>query len=350
MGIEVASVDINRAALTAGSALMRAPIETTDAENSPMDALPFADGSKDTAVLSLALDLTAHTRNPKRRNDERIEVLSELNRVVKEGGHAVLTFHERLFPDEAAFYRFVATVEGSFGFRRAADLTGRVSAYNEAEKAGYAVWLATFEKVAPAAPDPKSAALWEGLRFPRRRSHDAPERPRHEHSIAEEASGAFQDRFSIGETCLAYTPASGHQQALEEMRVADEAEKRRVNERIDALIDEYGSIAQVPEHLFLAISLEDVSKGSRAEKDRYFEALIERYGSVSRIPFDDLAKNGAVIIEHGTSKRRGSYICLAPVRKQGKGSGGFNTRYFFTDSPETAPTRPGDGAESESQF
>lgn len=332
-GFAVASVDINRAALTAGAALMGAPVETIDAEHAPMDALPFANGSKDTAVLSLALDLTVHSPSARRRGagHERIATLSELNRVLKDGGHAVLTFHEGLFPDEAAFHRFASVLESSFGFRRIAHLTGRASAYNEEENASYAVWLATFEKVAPATPNLSNEELWEGLRFPRRRSRDGGTASRSDSAVATEKSGAFQDEFDIGALRLAYEPRSGHQKALDLVRTTDNDAKKRLNERINTLINEHGGIEKVPEHLFLAIRLEEVRGSSQADRDRYFEALIQRYGTVGRIPFDELAKNSSIIIERGTCKRRGAYVCLAQVPAGATRARGFGTRYFFSE-------------------
>jgi SAM-dependent methyltransferase len=146
--LSVKSVDINEVALSAGAGLLKTPKETRQDEVRTMDDLPFNDGSIDIGVISLALHMTQHSFNSKREKtgQERIRTLLEINRTLKNGGTAILSFPESLFPSETDFTRFVSTIEHHFGFRRVDGLTGLVKGLNGAESEHYASWIVVLEK------------------------------------------------------------------------------------------------------------------------------------------------------------------------------------------------------------
>jgi len=85
-------------------------------------ALPFREESFDYATLSLAWHYTSYLLSQK--NYERLEVLLEANRVLKNGGRLVISnIYSLSLRDEKAF----ATVVNALGFKIVQDLTGEVS-------------------------------------------------------------------------------------------------------------------------------------------------------------------------------------------------------------------------------
>lgn len=101
------------------------------------------------------------TKNPE--HIERVRVLAEINRVLKTGGHAVLTFPEGTF-DPESFDRFTQEIEKSFGFK-ALNIKGLTYAvdYHPKKRLG---WILTLEKIAEPnmnAVDPRNLIFADDL-------------------------------------------------------------------------------------------------------------------------------------------------------------------------------------------
>ena len=334
--IKVSGVDINEAALQVGAELLQSPREIRSEEVGSMDELPFADSSQDIAVLSLALELTQHSFKRGDSGLERVKALSELNRVLKLGGHAVLTFQDSLFESEEQFARFSQTIASEFGFAIKAELTGLVAAQRETGQPAFEVWALTLEKVAISAPDLASDKLWLNLRFPKIRYHTQAKEFAARGGKASgsgEASGAYYDSFVLAQRELEFVPTTPLQQEAESERLEQKKQELRLADRIQELIKDYGQIGEIPEHLLLSISPFQVSQARQEQRDQYFETLLKRYRSIERVPVDQISKNSPVIVVRGYAAKKGPFLCLAQLSDSGNARG-FGRRYFYQDLTE----------------
>lgn len=299
-----------------------------------MDDLPFADGSIDIGVVSLALDMTQHSRKTQHSGTERIRALLELNRTLKQWGQAIVTFQEGLFSTEEEFNRFVSAIEKHFGFTRNEKLTGLATAYNQAERENFAGWVITLQKTSCVTlQDLKfTKELWDDLRFPRV-SREAPEFRTGPKQAAQTKIGAYHDTFSIGDASLAFTPATMRQCELVAAQQREAQEQQRLGERIKFLLETYGQIKNIPAELLLSITPDQVDEATQQERDEYYRLQIEKFGSEERIPTDIVGQSNSHILVRRSKKLKDGekkyYLCLAKVAKDGKNWGPTGTRYFY---------------------
>jgi len=87
------------------------------------DLSAYPDGHFDVLNNSLAFDYTKLSKRITKhtQNDQRVQTLCEYNRVLKEGGIAIITLHNRVVPTET----FFQTLEDHFGFEVLEDYTGQ---------------------------------------------------------------------------------------------------------------------------------------------------------------------------------------------------------------------------------
>jgi superfamily II DNA or RNA helicase len=331
--LAVRSVDVNEVALITGSELLRSPKKTEKNEVRAMDNLPFDSDTIDIGVISLALDMTQHSSNKKREKTglERIETLMELNRVLRVGGKAILTFQESLFSNIVDFNKFLFAIEEHFGFKRLENYSGLAQADNNSKSMPYAVWIMTLEKhSALSSVDANSLALWKDLRFPSV-SRGFSEHKGKSKGAAENKSGAYQDTFLIGEAAVRFEPSTMHQiEAAAELK-RTEFERKTLGERVQELLRLYPNIGDIAPEMLLSITPRQVSQATQHERDKYYRLLIDKYGSEERIPTEEITSQSSYILIRRTHKTKGDYLCLAKLGKDGKSWVGFHTRYFYQE-------------------
>ncbi len=331
--ITVKSVDINEVALSAGAGLMKSPADTRPEEVHTMDELPFVDDSIDIGVVSLALDMTQHSRKTGHSGEERIRALLELNRTIKQGGRAILTFQEGLFPSVDEFNRFVSAIEKNFGFARCEGLSGLATAYNAVAGEKFAGWVITLEKIqAVNYNDLPIKELWTELRFPRV-SREAPEYRMGPKQPAENKIGAYQDTFSIGEATLNFIPSTiGQCELVTEYR-KEQLEQQRLGERVKELLETYHNIKDIPTELLLSITPEEIDRATQQERDEFYRLQIEKFGSEDQIPTNIVdEKNSYILVRRFKKLKDGEkkyYLCLAKIAKDGKAWAPSGSRYFY---------------------
>ena len=332
--VNVSSVDINEPALIAGGELLDIPKDIIPAEVGTMDELPFTDASMDTAVISLALDMTQHSHNEKRGASrfERIKTLQELNRVLKIGGNAVLTLQVSLFSNQGQFDCFVGAVEDNFGFELVGQMSGLATAFNKEKGEKYESWIVVLKKVAEAPElDLKQIKLFRALQFPRVTIKNQETNGKSK-EIAEHKSGAFQDNFSIGaKRAVKYQSTTMPQLELEAARLSNEFKQKKLSERVAQLLKDYGSIKDIPDELLLSITPEAVSISTQKERDEYYRILLDRYVTVDRIPVEKITSQNSFILIEGDCKKRGKYLALAKLNPKTKKFGGCKTKYYYDD-------------------
>jgi SAM-dependent methyltransferase len=330
--LTVRSVDINEAAFMAGAELLKSPVVTGEEEVRTMDDLPFSDDSLDIGVISLALDMTQHSRKRGDSGRERIAALSELNRALKPGGKAILTLQGSLFSSAADFDRFVSTIEQHFGFTRVSKLTGDVTAYNDAESEGYAGWLITLEKTSTLPRiDLNSDELWRGLRFPKV-ARDVPEYRRPPKAEARKKNGAYQDTFTIGGEKLRFQTSTMRQCEVDAGHRREHLEHERLGVKVAALLASYGTIKDIPAELLLSITPDDVDRSTQSERNAYYQALIAKFGSEELIPTDlILSRKSHILVRRTKKTKQGerTYLCLAKLSEDGKRWGSYGPKYFY---------------------
>ena len=335
--ITVKSVDINEVALSAGAQLMKLPVDTRPEEVCTMDRLPFVDDSIDIGVVSLALDMTQHSRKTGKSGEERIRALLELNRTIKQGGRAILTFQEGLFPSVDEFNRFVSAIEKNFGFARCEGLSGLATAHNDVAGEKFAGWVITLEKIQAATyNDLPLKELWIELRFPRV-SREAPEYRMGPKQPAKNKIGAYQDTFSIGDATLNFTPSTiGQCELVTEYR-KEQLEQQRLGERVKELLETYENIKDIPAELLLSITPDKIDQANQHERDKFYRILIEKFGSEENIPTNIRAnKNSYILIRRCKKLSDGEkmfYLCLAKIGKEGKTWVPMGSRYFYDPVP-----------------
>lgn len=93
---------------------------------SSLSTVDFPDGSYDLVDNSFALHWSRLEPSKDQPTDasERVKILSQMNRVLKEGGRIVLTIPEKSF-DEERFHAFAETLEKHFGFKIDQDFSGK---------------------------------------------------------------------------------------------------------------------------------------------------------------------------------------------------------------------------------
>lgn len=99
---------------------------TIEGRASSLSTEEFPDGKYDLVDNSFALNWS-RLEPPKDQTvdaSERIKILRQMNRVLKSGGHMILTLPEKSF-DEAKFNIFAETLEKHFGFRIDHDFSGK---------------------------------------------------------------------------------------------------------------------------------------------------------------------------------------------------------------------------------
>jgi superfamily II DNA or RNA helicase len=330
--VSVSSVDINEVALIVGGELLKDPKETLPREVRTMDDLPFENSSMDTAVISLALDMTKHSKKRGESGKERINAFQELNRVLKVGGYAVITLQLSLFNSQNEFNLFVNTIRDNFGFELEESMTGLASAYNKEQNEKYESWVIVLKKTNEIVNlNLEHDTLWRGLRFPRVALKTPEYRGKHK-SIAEEKSGAFQDSFSIGSgLTVTFQPTTLNQIEKEVSRKKNEAEVKRLSDKVNQLLTEYGSIQAIPSELLLSITPEEVDISTQQERDAYHRLLLEKYGSLENIPVEQITSKNSHILIRRTSKKKGDYLVLAKLIPERNKFEPFRTRYFYED-------------------
>ena len=331
--IKVSSSDINSAALEAGSKLLKRKSTVKDSEVSSMDELPYADASKDIAVISLALEFTAHSSRRKESGKERIKALSELNRILKEDGTTIITFQRKLFKNSAAFKRFSKTVEKDFGFQIVHEKTGLAHSADKDSKDNFNVWVLTLKKVSPAEPNLASARMWLDLRFPKslKYSKGTQIRIQREERESSEKTGEYHDSFAIENHKLLFRAESPKQQTIKTEQQEVKKETARLEKRLKTLLSEYGSIATIPDHLLLSISLKEINAASQRERNMYFDLLLKHYRGVSKVPIEMIQRECDAILVKGECKK-GEYLCFTGIntgKKKHRYSG--RTRYFYKE-------------------
>jgi len=93
---------------------------------SNLSPIEFPDGSYDLVDNSFALHWSKlePNKNDRIESSERVKILTQINRVLKEGGRMILTLPETCF-DERQFFRFVEALEKHFGFKIDRNLSGK---------------------------------------------------------------------------------------------------------------------------------------------------------------------------------------------------------------------------------
>jgi SNF2 family DNA or RNA helicase/ubiquinone/menaquinone biosynthesis C-methylase UbiE len=328
--IEVSSFDINEAALQVGSSMMKRPKDTSFDEVGSMDSLSAKTNSKDIAVLSLALDMSRHTRNGI-AGKERFNTLLEINRVLKVGGNAILTCQEKLFDNEDSFNNFAKTIAEHFGFSIKSELSGAVVSTEGGRE--YRGWILTLTKEDEVHGDksPKfTDELYLGLKFSKVRHESKEEiQEKKRTQLAEHKSGSCHDSFVIGENSVQFKATTISQLEVEAQKNKNLVAEKCLEERIKELQKMYGSYKDIPEEFLLSISLHEISKETQQARDLYFGALIAKYGSAHKVPLEELSKASEVVLIRGSHSKYGAYLALAKLDTKTGKKNGFGTRYFF---------------------
>lgn len=290
-GLRVWSSDINPAMIgeEMGSNVLGHSYDKRRTDVAPMDNLPYEDGSKEIAVLSLGLHYSMHRSEPKDAGKERLRTIDELNRILSKDGIAILTFPPSIFRGRIhQKYEELSCAMRYFGFEVISEMTNRAQASTKGEKK-FETYVFTMRKVSPPLFDIHEE--WEnipeqvrkGLDLSKTRKTSGGEREkgakkRRMRKSAEQEEGVYYDSFTLGSD-------RSEQMELTFESTAEQLElKRLVEEKIQILeespeivqtiLKEYQTFDDVPLDRWLDIPLDAIGRSPSKVQDVYAQALI----------------------------------------------------------------------------
>lgn len=332
---DVWSSDINAAMLDEelGTALLGEDYSKKKAHVTPMDRLPYEDSSKDVAVLSMALHYAMHKGKPAKPGRERVRTITEMHRVLKKDGNAVLTFPREAFRQKGKLEEFCSAMK-YFGFEMVDMYTGIAEAKAQDDQSDdFEVAIVTLRKVRDVIFDPN--ALWENLPKEVRdglcftfKGTSVGKKPKEgrKPSSPFPKEGSYHEAFTITaddavKSDVSFAPSKEQRQAQKQLRES----KRLLQESprlIQVLLQHYRNVQEIPDNAWVQVPLDVIATSPQQIKDAYANALMAHFGSgiddtVLKNLQEDDGQTSLRIIENGDGRHLA--FCDRSGRTQPKG-------------------------------
>ena len=220
-------------------------------------SLPFEDGSKDLINMSLALHYTSLAITEK--NYERVDVLNEINRVLKVGGCAIVSFpYGSIKPEQ--FENLKEEIR-NFGFDVIAKYTGVIESSDGEKGQKFRSYTLSLKKVG-SPKDIKEIDLTK-LRMSKVKESDNVER---------NLSGGYHTSFNLNGINLNYQ-SSLEDELLYQRYLHSQTEKLFTSSLIQKLVQQYSDPSLIPDGVLLEYGLRRL--GLEADKVKNYTFIKE---------------------------------------------------------------------------
>ena len=264
-----------------------------------------------------------------------MRALEQMHRVLKTGGIGFLALPPRVFKDEPGkFEKMCDVLERYFGWTVIKEHSGRIVSVDQPDEEVFESYVFTLQKTGAPQTDAMTFEDWKTLEFTKKKTSNGNGNGNGHAKPAPGTKpppeGAFHAQFQIGGDTVSFTPRGSKKR--EEEYKKNKKEYGRAVSAIEALVQEYGKIKNIPPEKLLSISLEELPEESQRNRDAYFRALLQTYGCVENVPVDELNANSSVILVRRNIAKRGWVLCLGDPsdnkKKRGWGKVYFNEQEF----------------------
>jgi len=287
--VRVWSSDINPAMIgkDVGKRVMKGGYDERYNDVAAMDALPYQDGSKDIAVLSLGLHYAMHRDKPKKPGKERIRTVAELNRVLADGGIGIVTLPPSIFRGrKQQKFSELCTAFRHFGFEVVSGLSKHAVSAVSDDKNKFEIFVFTLKKIGE--PAFKLSDEWEDIPEAVRKGLDLSkvkktgggggERKKKKRRIhSDDNEGSYCDRFVLGadEDPLELNFEGSMEQKRLKARVQEKQELEKASpDLVQAILRDHQTLDDIPPERWLEIPLDVIIKAPQKIHDAYAQALI----------------------------------------------------------------------------
>ncbi len=310
--IDVWSSDLCEAMLEVGKGTLPDDVQKTLPDDRivacSMDELPYKSGSMDIVTHSLALHYAKHNEHhPDKGGRERIDALREVNRVLRDGGLAVIALPPFLFQTPERFELFKGTICAHFGFACVEESSGHAESLDSPDEEHFESFVLTLRKTGPSNISAMHFDDWKNLDFqnmkPAKRGNEDANAKRNGASHTKAPpEGSFHEEFTFGHTTFSYATPVELSEAKSQHQEA-KAEYLNVHATIAGLVAQHSSIANIP--------AKNIAR------------------NIDLIECDAFPKDGDTALVRSWTKKRGHFLCLAHMR--GKRVRPYGKRYFVDD-------------------
>lgn len=292
--MQVWSTDINPHMISEemGTTVLRENFSKRRAEKAAMDQLPYADCSKEVAVLSLGLHYAMHRDKPKREGKERIRTVCEANRILSRNGIAIVTFPPSVFRGRMKQkYEEMSLAFRHCGFEIIPEYSDRVRALKKEknEKSPFEAFVFTLRKTGK--PVFHLESEWDELPEEVRKGFDLSKvkkvngkpgkkverRKRREIHVEE---GVYHDSFVLGSGSKEEKSLSFKGNSLQE-KLKKKVELKKILQeqcppQVATLLGEYQTLDDIEPQRWMDVALDSLAKCPQEIKDQYAQALLTR--------------------------------------------------------------------------
>ncbi|MBP9773058.1 MAG: methyltransferase domain-containing protein [Candidatus Peribacteraceae bacterium] len=289
--VRVHSSDINPAMISEhlGMSILGDAYTSNRSDVCAMDSLPYADGSKDIAVLSMALHYPMHREKPTKQGRERIRTIAETHRILKEEGKAIITLPRDIFHEQSKFQEFCIAMK-YFGFEVVSPYSGIAQAKTDNQQQdGFEVAIVTLQKVKDILFDKN--ANWNdvpkevknGLNFILKKTSLTKKEKGNKSKSPVEKEGAYHEAFTINDGNLVKSDilftSTKEQQAAQERLRANKILFQQSPHLVQVLLRHYRSIDEIPDDTWVQVPLDVIAISPLEVRNVYCEALITHFGA-----------------------------------------------------------------------
>jgi hypothetical protein len=270
-------------------------------DTAAMDDLPYRKKSKHIAVLSLALHYAMHRDNPAEAGKERMRTLLELNRVLVDGGAAILTFPHSIFRGrrQQKFEELTKALR-YFGFELIPELSERALAKGKPDQKPFEVYVFTLRKIGE--PDFEIDETWQNIPEAIRKGLDLSKTKkvqggpkggrRKKRRIAEQEEGEFHDAFVMGSGKDIRFTMSARQQTLKRKVDEKKALMAQAPDIVKTVLQMHQTLDDIKPEKWLEVPLDAIVRCPGKIQDAYAQAVLTRDARAVTQEFLEKLNNG----------------------------------------------------------